>query len=127
MFDETEAFVGDRKNEASPLEVWMDGECSLCQASQKWCELRGSVGRVRFIDFRKTGENDLPVTRSHHERSMWVRDIDGTLHEGFAAWRRIMVELGGWKRLARIASFPPFSLIGPPLYRLIAAHRHSLR
>jgi len=126
-FDETEVYVGDHTNRASPLDVWMDGNCTLCQASQKWCELRGSVGRVRFIDFRKAGEVDLPVTRTHHERSIWVRDSDGTLLEGFAAWRRIMAELPGWRVLARFASLPPFTLIGPPLYRLIAAHRQRLK
>jgi predicted DCC family thiol-disulfide oxidoreductase YuxK len=126
-FDEIEVFVGDHANGTAQLDVWMDGSCTLCQASKKWCELRGSVGRVRFIDFRKTGEVDLPVTRTHHERSMWVRDSDGALLEGFAAWRRIMAELPGWRVLARFVSLPPFTLIGPPFYRLIAAHRHRLK
>ncbi len=105
------------------LDVWMDGDCSLCQRSKAWCEIRDRNGRVRFIDFRAASGNELPMTKDEHQASMWVRDRDGALLDGFAAWRRIMAEIPGWKWLARLASLPPFSLMGPPLYRLIAANR----
>jgi len=118
--------MGVHSKETPPLDVWMDGDCTLCQTSQRWCELRDSAHRFRFIDFRQTADNELPVTRKHHEGSMWVRDGDGTLLEGFAAWRRIMAELPRWKWLARLASLPPFTLLGPPLYRMIAGNRHRL-
>jgi predicted DCC family thiol-disulfide oxidoreductase YuxK len=118
--------VGGHTGETPPLGVWMDGNCGLCQTSQEWCELRDRDGRIRFIDFRDTDEDDLPLTSTDHETSMWVRDNDGTLLEGFAAWRRIMDELPGWRWMGRLASLPPLSLIGPTLYRLVAAHRHRL-
>jgi hypothetical protein len=57
---------------------------------------------------------------------MWVRHDDGALLAGFAAWRRVMSELPRWRWLARLAAAPPFNLIGPPLYRLIAANRNRL-
>jgi len=56
---------------------------------------------------------------------MWVRDGQGNLLEGFVAWRRIMSELPRWRWLARLASLPPLSLIGPALYRMIAANRRN--
>jgi predicted DCC family thiol-disulfide oxidoreductase YuxK len=101
----------------------MDGECSLCQKSRAWTETRDWDGRLRFIDFRAGTRDELPLTREDHETSMWVRDREGVLLEGFDAWRRIMAEIPGWRWLARLASLPPFTLIGPPLYRLIAANR----
>lgn len=109
------------------LEVWMDGDCGLCQRSRAWCELRDRNGRFRFIDFRTEGKNELPLTHEDHQISMWVRDRDGVLLDGFAAWKRIMAEIPGWRWLARLTSLAPFTLIGPPLYGLIAAHRHHLR
>ncbi len=116
----------DTTDRSSPLDVFMDGACGLCQSSQRWCEAHDREGRVRFIDFRTSDDDDLPLRRSAHDTSMWVRDRDGSLLEGFAAWRRIMAELPGWRWLARLAWLPPFTLIGPPLYRLIAANRRRL-
>jgi predicted DCC family thiol-disulfide oxidoreductase YuxK len=107
------------------LTVWMDGSCMLCQKSQGWCELRDLNRRLRFKDFRTANEDELPLARSDHEQSMWVRDPDGEVFGGFAAWRRIMAEIPRWRWLARMASFPPFNLVGPPVYRFIAARRSS--
>jgi hypothetical protein len=76
-----------------------------------------------FRDFRSAADNELPVSREDLEASMWVRDSAGDVHEGYAAWRRIMAELPRWKWLARVASLPPLTLIGPILYRLLAANR----
>ena len=106
------------------LEVWMDGDCSVCRTSRAWCELRDRDGRIDFRDFRSAHEKDLPVSLEDLDASMWVRDGAGDLFEGYTAWRRIMSELPRWKWLARLASLPPFTVIGPALYRLLAANRH---
>ncbi len=66
------------------------------------------------------------MEREAHEASMWVRDSEGTLFEGFAAWRRIVAELPGWKWLATLTGLPPASWIGPTLYRLVARFRFVL-
>ncbi len=108
------------------LDVWMDGGCHVCQRSQRWCERRDPEGRVQFRDFRSVDDADLPVTRADLEVSMWVRDADGQMLSGFAAWRRIMAELPGWRWLARLSGLPPVSWVGPTLYRLVARNRHRL-
>jgi len=110
-----------------PLEVWMDGDCSVCRASQAWCEVRDPDGHMRFRDFRAADPDALPVGRDDHEASMWVRDGDGGLHRGFAAWRLIMASLPGWRWLATLTGLPPLRWLGEPLYRLIARNRHHLQ
>jgi predicted DCC family thiol-disulfide oxidoreductase YuxK len=115
-----------RTDGAGALEVWIDGDCGLCQRSRSWCELRDNGDRVRFKDFRSTADSELPVARGDLEASMWVRDPSGRLFDGFAAWRMIMNELPGWRWLARLASTPPLMWLGPPLYRVIAKNRHRL-
>jgi predicted DCC family thiol-disulfide oxidoreductase YuxK len=106
------------------IEVWMDGGCGVCRRSKAWCEFRDRDGRINFRDFRSARENELPVSREDLEASMWARDSTGDLYEGYAAWLRIMAELPRWRWLARLASLPPFTLIGPALYRLLAANRY---
>lgn len=113
-------------NTNQQLYVWMDGDCSLCQRSRVWCETRDRHGRVQFIDFRAASANELPLTREDHQASMWVQDCEGNLLDGFAAWRRIMSEMPGWRWVAWLVSLPPFTLIGPHLYRLVATNRHRV-
>ena len=105
----------------------MDGECGLCLKSRAWCEARDRNRHLNFRDFRSADEKDLPVSRQDLESAMWVRDDHGNLLGGFAAWRRIMAELPRWKWLARLTSLPPFTLIGPALYRFVAANRRHFR
>jgi predicted DCC family thiol-disulfide oxidoreductase YuxK len=104
----------------------MDGACGLCRRSRAWCERHDQDGGIRFVDFRAEDEKELPLSHEDHRKSMWVRDRDGGLVEGFAAWRRIMTEMPGWRWLAGLTSLPPFNLIGPPLYRFVAANRRFL-
>jgi predicted DCC family thiol-disulfide oxidoreductase YuxK len=108
------------------IEVWMDGECSLCQASRSWCEVRDDQGRLQFADFRGEEDDHLPVDRSQLEGSMWIRDADGSLHSGFEAWRLIMAELPGWGWLVWLTGLPPLRWIGPTIYEVIARNRHRL-
>jgi predicted DCC family thiol-disulfide oxidoreductase YuxK len=108
------------------IEVWYDGDCPLCRASRAWCEERDQDGRLVFRNMRSVGDDELPVARLAAEASMWVRDPDGRLTEGFTGWRTIMARLPGWAWLARIAGLPPFRWLGPPVYRLVARWRSLL-
>jgi len=81
---------------------------------------------VQFSDFRSVDNNDFPVARRDLEEAMWVRDGEGRLLSGFAAWRRIMAELPGWRWLAVLSWLPPMSWIGPALYRFVAKNRYRL-
>lgn len=125
--NEVEAHLDLPTDESRQLDVWIDGACELCLKSRAWCELRDLDRRLTFNDFRSAEESDLPVDRRDLEFSMWVRDGQGNLLEGFAAWRRIMGELPRWRWLARLASLPPLSSIGPTLYRLVAVNRRHFR
>ena len=123
LFAQVEALLQMSADDAHELEVWMDGDCGLCRASQAWCELRDRRGRLAFRDFRTDDTHRVPLSAEDFESSMWVRDRDGGLLEGFAAWRRIMEELPRWKWLARLVSLPPLNVVGQRLYRWIAANR----
>ena len=114
------------EDEGQTLDVWMDGDCRICRLSQRWSKRRDPEGRVKFHDFRLSDDRSIPVARRDLEESMWVQDGDGRLFAGFAAWRRIMAELPGWRWLASLGGLPPVSWVGPTLYRLIARNRHRL-
>lgn len=118
--------MSGRVNPQRPIEVWMDGDCSVCQASQAWCETRDDHHRLDFRDFRRPPDERLPLSPSEHEASLWVRDADGVLHRGFEAWRLILRELPGWGWLAALTGLPPLRWLGEPVYRFVARNRHRL-
>lgn len=118
--------MDEHTHNSEGLEVWLDGACPVCRKSQRFCERRLPGGRVRFEDFRIAKDSDLPMERRAHEASMWIRDSDGRMLEGFPAWRRIMAEIPGWRWLATLAGLPPARWIGPTLYRFIARSRFGL-
>ncbi len=108
------------------VEVFFDGACPLCQQSRAWTERRASGERLRFRDFRRASDDELPVPRGELEGAMWVRTERDELLAGFEAWRRILQEVPGWRWLAAITGVPPLSWVGPVAYRLVARHRHRL-
>jgi predicted DCC family thiol-disulfide oxidoreductase YuxK len=109
--------------EPHSAEIWYDGDCALCRASRAWCERRDRPGRLIFRDIRSASDQELPVARTAAEASMWVRDNRGRLVAGFDGWRVIMNDLPGWGWLARLTGIPPFSWLGPPVYRIVARSR----
>jgi predicted DCC family thiol-disulfide oxidoreductase YuxK len=109
-----------------PIEIWYDGSCPICRRSRQWSEKRDRDDRLRFRDFRSTADRLLPADRRRHEATMMVRTPHGKLLEGFAAWRRILAQLPGWRWMARLTGLPPFRWIGSLGYRFVARWRHLL-
>jgi predicted DCC family thiol-disulfide oxidoreductase YuxK len=108
----------------SRLEVWIDGDCPVCRRSERWCRVRDRADRLAFRDLRR--DPDPPVSRARLRRAVHVRLPDGTIAAGFDAWRRILLELDGWRWLGRITALPGLRHIGSLVYSLVAANRHRL-
>jgi predicted DCC family thiol-disulfide oxidoreductase YuxK len=105
------------------IQIFYDGACPVCRRSRDWCLARDSSNRFRFTDFRAVPDDRLPMSRSQAETTMWVREADGRLLDGFEGWRRILAELPRWRWLARVSGLPPLCWLGPPIYRLVARLR----
>lgn len=108
------------------LQVWFDGNCSVCQRSREWCEARDTHQRLWFMDFRAATADQLPVPQQDLESSMWVRDTDGELIAGFEGWRRIVLEMPRWRWLSHVAGIVPIRFAGRLVYSLLARFRHLL-
>ncbi len=113
--------------DAAKIEVWYDGQCGLCRSARTWAERRDRDGRLEFRDLNDPAEGEaLPAPREELLRSMWTRRPDGALASGFAGWLEVLRALPGWSRLAGLLVLPPFSWLGPPVYRFVANRRPRL-
>jgi predicted DCC family thiol-disulfide oxidoreductase YuxK len=110
-----------------PVEVFYDGECRLCVAARDWAENRDSECRLAFKDLNDPiAAGSIPVAPEQLRDEMWVRLPGGRLEKGFAGWLVVLRTLPRWRFVAWILGLPPLRLLGPPVYRLVARHRHML-
>jgi len=110
----------------APLEVWFDGSCELCRASVAWARRRDAADRLVFRDAATAPAGSAPAGAEQLAAAMWVRRWDGSVAGGFDGVRAVLVALPRWRWLAALLAAPPLSWLGPPVYRLVARHRHRL-
>ena len=66
------------------------------------------------------------LTSDDMERAAYLVDNRGDIHEGFFAFRRLLVELPVLIPLGLLMWLPGLHLIGVPLYRLVARNRRTI-
>jgi predicted DCC family thiol-disulfide oxidoreductase YuxK len=110
----------------TPVTVWIDGSCSVCRRSEQWCSARDPHHRIEFLDLHEAHDVDLPESRKDMMTSVHLVRRDGSVAAGFEAWRAILLELDGWRWLARLAGLPLVRQAGRVVYSLVARWRHGL-
>ena len=106
--------------EEAALTVYYDGACPLCRAEIGHYRRCDSAGRLRFVDVAPDGPDgslgaDLDPEAAR--RRFHVRDRDGRLHSGAAAFARLWDALPGWRWLARAARLPGALPLAEAAYR----------
>ena len=111
----------------SELTVYYDGACPLCRAEIG--HYRGCEGgeSLNFVDVGKDDAGLGPdLDRAAARRRFHVRDADGRLRSGAAAFARLWLALPRWRWLGRIAGFPPVLPLAEIAYRLTLRLRPRL-
>ena len=114
------------RSPSPPIEVWIDGDCAVCRRSEQWCSARDPQGRLSFVDLHTARYEDLPGSPDAMMETIHVRLPDGTVVTGFDAWRQILIELDGWRWLARLTALPGIRRLGSVLYSTLARYRHRV-
>ena len=111
----------------SPLIVYFDGSCPLCRAEVALYRNHDASSQLCFFDVSDAGipvESDLPRARAMGR--FHVRQSDGRLLSGAAAFVSIWRVLPRWQWVARAASFPGMLLLLEGCYRLFLPARPVL-
>ena len=108
------------------LEIYYDGDCTLCRACAAWAARRDRRMELDFTSFRSSLPESLPLDAAEHRRRLWVRRTDGTMRCGWAACREVLERLPGWRWLARVTALPPLAWAGELGYLLVARFRGSI-
>jgi len=89
------------------MTVYFDGACPLCRAEIGYYQNQNGAEYIEFLDV-SANDGALPdgLTRAQAMARFHVRNADGDLLSGAAAFVHIWRTLPGWRRAARIASLP---------------------
>ena len=109
-----------------PIQVFYDGHCGLCRRTVRILRRLDWLHRLTFIDFqdgamRERFAPDIPYERLN--RALHIRLPDGTLHEGFFAFRNMCWSIPLLWVLAPLLYLPGVPWIGKKIYARIAARR----
>jgi len=110
---------------AAPVEVFYDGGCPLCRAEIGY--YRKSGANAQFTDVTQDGATPPGVTCEQALKRFHVRDAQGRLRSGAAAFAALWRVTPGWRWLGHIGGAPPFVWVGEGAYRLFLPIRPYLQ
>lgn len=112
---------------ARQLTVYYDGGCPLCRAEIAHYRRRDAAGRVAFVDLTEPhAETGADLSCAAALARFHVREADGRLISGAAAFVRLWRELPGWRWAAMLASVPGMVWLMERAYRAFLPVRPRL-
>lgn len=115
-------------SEAVRLEVYMDGQCPLCQWMRARVEPLDRDRRIEWIDYHQPEAlaRAAPHTLRELSEEMHVRRANHVWTKGFWGWLEVLRVLPRWRWLASVLGAWPFKSLGPIFYRWLAKRRYQL-
>ncbi|NBC20591.1 MAG: DUF393 domain-containing protein [Alphaproteobacteria bacterium] len=104
---------------ASAFTVYFDGACPLCRREIALYQNRRGADEIAWVDVLQATEDDLGgLTRDQALKRFHVRQKDGRLRSGAAAFAALWKALPAFRPAGYILAAPPFVWLAEGLYRL---------
>lgn len=111
------------------LTVYYDGACPLCAREIGFYQRRAGGDDVCWIDIsEQQGDEVAPgLSRDAAMARFHVRNPDGTLESGGAAFSRLWTAMPGFRLLGRVARLAPIAWLLDRAYNLFLRFRPRLQ
>ncbi len=112
-----------------PNQTWTfhyDADCGMCAAVVRWLRRFDTRDRVAWTPIQSLDTPPHGLTHADLERSAYLVCAPGDNHEGFFAFRKLLLKLPLLSPLGALMWLPGARLIGVPAYRCIARNRHKI-
>ncbi len=120
--------IQDMSTPALPtaLTVYFDGSCPLCRGEIALYRRQRGAERLAWVDVSAPAELGEGLSCEAAMRRFHVREAQGRLHSGGAAFARLWRALPGWRVLGWATAVPPMSWLAEGAYRLVLPVRPRL-
>ena len=115
-----------RPSAGAALILYYDGDCRFCTACVRCLSRLDWRDRISWEPWQNMASLPGGLTSDDMGRAAYLEDDRGDIHEGFFAFRRLLVELPVLIPLGLLMWLPGLHLIGVPLYRLVARNRRTI-
>ncbi|MEJ7138216.1 thiol-disulfide oxidoreductase DCC family protein [Amphibiibacter pelophylacis] len=112
---------------APALTVYFDGSCPLCRREIAFYQRLRPLQPIAWVDVSRGEPCGDGLTCELAMRRFHVRDAQGQLLDGAAAFARLWRSLPGWRWLGHVAGVPPVSWLAEGAYRLFLPLRPRLQ
>ncbi len=109
------------------LTVYYDGSCPLCRREVALYQRLAGSGRLAWQDVSHGGALCEDLSCSAAMQRFTVRESDGRLLRGGAAFARLWRALPGWRVLGWCFAWPPMSWVLEAAYRVFLVLRPALQ
>ncbi len=103
-----------------------DGDCGFCTTTARWIEAR-VPSDISVVPWQSLDLSVYGLTENDVTTAAYFVDDSNVNHRGHKAVEMVLKEAGMPWRIAGIAlGLPPFSLLAPVGYKLVAKYRYKL-
>ena len=105
---------------------YYDADCGMCSAVVRWLRRFDTRKRIAWAAIQTL---DTPPQGLHHhdlEKAAYLVCGPGDNHEGFFAFRKLLLRLPALSPLGALMWLPGIKLIGVPAYRWVARNRYKI-
>ncbi len=92
-----------------PLTVYFDGSCPLCQREIAFYRRMPSAQALEWVDVSQPAELGSGLDCRAAMARFHVRNTQGRLFSGAAAFSQLWCHLPGWRSLGLLSAVPPLS------------------
>ncbi len=105
---------------------YYDADCGMCSAVVRWLSRFDTRKRITWAAIQTLDAPPQGLRRDDLERAAYLVCGPGDNHEGFFAFRRLLLKLPLLSPLGALMWLPGARLIGVPAYRWVARNRYRI-
>lgn len=112
-----------------PNHTWTflyDADCGMCAATVRFLRRFDTRQRIAWTPIQSLDAPPQGLTRADLQRSSYLTCAPGDNHEGFYAFRKLLLKLPLLSPLGALLWIPGVRFIGVPAYRWVARNRYRI-